>query len=65
MPKMDGHHLTKRVKEHLELKKLPVIIFLSLITDDLLHKGEMVGADAQISKPQYPILIKTIDNLIL
>lgn len=65
MPKMDGHHLTKRIKEHPDLRKLPVIIFSSLITDDLLHKGKAVGADAQISKPQYPDLVKTIDRLIL
>lgn len=64
MPKMDGHHLTKRIKEHPILKKMPVIIFSSLITDDLLHKGEQVGADAQISKPQYPQLVKTIDRLL-
>ena len=41
MPQMDGHHLTKRMKEHPELGKLPVIIFSSLITDDLRHKGQI------------------------
>ena len=64
MPKMDGHHLTKRIKEHPVLSKLPVIIFSSLITEDLIHKGEAVGADAQISKPQYLDLVKTVDMLI-
>ncbi|ACV61029.1 response regulator receiver modulated CheW protein [Desulfofarcimen acetoxidans DSM 771] len=64
MPKMDGHHLTKRIKEHPLLRKLPVVIFSSLITEDLLHKGYAVGVDAQISKPQYLDLIGTIDKLI-
>ena len=64
MPKMDGHHLTKRIKEHPLLSRLPVIIFSSLITDDLLHKGDAVGADAQISKPQYLDLVDKIDGLI-
>ena len=64
MPKMDGHHLTKRIKEHPILNKLPVIIFSSLITDELIHKGEAVGANAQISKPQYLDLVGTIDRLI-
>ena len=41
MPQMDGHHLTKRIKEHSLLSKIPVIIFSSLITESLLHKGEM------------------------
>lgn len=65
MPQMDGHHLTKRIKEHSALKKLPVIIFSSLITDDLRHKGEMVGADFQVSKPEIAELVLTIDKFIL
>ena len=64
MPQMDGHHLTKRIKEHSVLKDLPVIIFSSLITDDLRHKGELVGADAQISKPEIVELVKQIDRLL-
>ncbi|TFE03667.1 chemotaxis protein [Jeotgalibacillus sp. R-1-5s-1] len=65
MPQMDGHHLTRRIKEHASLKKLPVVIFSSLITDDLKHKGNQVGADDQISKPEINQLITTIDRLIL
>ncbi|MEQ2526004.1 chemotaxis signal transduction protein CheV [Robertmurraya yapensis] len=65
MPQMDGHHLTKRIKENDELAKLPVIIFSSLITDDLKHKGQMVGADAQISKPEIAELVLHIDKHIL
>ncbi|PYZ95241.1 chemotaxis protein CheV [Salipaludibacillus keqinensis] len=64
MPLMDGHHLTKRVKEHAELKKLPVIIFSSLISGDLFHKGERVGADAQISKPEVGKLVQKLDMLL-
>lgn len=65
MPQMDGHHLTKKIKTHPELKKLPVIIFSSLITDDLRHKGDQVGAEDQISKPEIAELILRIDKLIL
>jgi two-component system, chemotaxis family, chemotaxis protein CheV len=65
MPQMDGHHLTKRIKNHPVLKNLPVIIFSSLITNDLRHKGEMVGAEAQVSKPEIAELIKKIDQFIL
>lgn len=65
MPKMDGHHLTKKIKGHSVLNVLPVVIFSSLITDDLRHKGEEVGADAQISKPEIANLVLTIDKLIL
>ncbi|KPL61308.1 chemotaxis protein [Rossellomorea vietnamensis] len=65
MPQMDGHHLTKRIKNHPKLNTLPVIIFSSLITNDLKHKGEMVGAEYQISKPEIAELILKIDQYIL
>ncbi len=62
MPQMDGHHLTKRIKDDSSLSGIPVIIFSSLITEHLKHKGEQVGADAQISKPQLTKLIDLIDS---
>ncbi len=65
MPKMDGHTFTRMIKEHPTLSKLPVIIFSSLITDTLRHKGESVGADAQVSKPEINLLVSMIDKYIL
>ena len=65
MPQMDGHHLTKKIKSHPVLSKLPIVIFSSLITDDLRHKGEQVGALDQISKPEIAELILKIDRHIL
>src|SRR5699024_5493673 len=64
MPQMDGHHLTGRIKQDGRLKDVPVIIFSSLITNDLFHKGEAVGASAQVSKPEVANLVKKIDQLI-
>lgn len=65
MPQMDGHHLTKKIKANPAIQKLPVIIFSSLITDDLRHKGLEVGAEDQISKPEIAELILKIDEHIL
>lgn len=65
MPQMDGLTLTRKIKENEILKKLPVVIFSSLITDELKHKGEEVKADSQLSKPQIEKLIDTIDNLLI
>ncbi|AST91572.1 chemotaxis protein CheV [Sutcliffiella cohnii] len=62
MPLIDGLTLTKIVKEDSDLKEITVIIFSSLITDQLRHKGEKVGADDQISKPQLSQLIDTLDK---
>ncbi len=64
MPMMDGHHLTKRIKDDSVLSQLPVILFSSLITDKLRHKGESVGADEQISKPEVTHLAMRAKKLI-
>ena len=64
MPQMDGHTLTRKIKEHPLLRTLPVIIFSSLITETLKHKGDSVKADAQLSKPEVDVLVDVIDNLL-
>jgi two-component system chemotaxis response regulator CheV len=64
MPQMDGHTLTRKIKEHSILRKLPVIIFSSLITGELRHKGESVGADEQLSKPEIDKLVTVLDRYV-
>ncbi len=64
MPLMDGHRLTKLIKEDSELKKIPVVIFSSLINDQIRKKGESVGADAQLTKPEIGKLVEAVDSLI-
>lgn len=64
MPQMDGHHLTKLIKSDKELKHIPVVIFSSLINNEMRAKGKAVGADAQITKPEIGTLIEVIDGLV-
>jgi two-component system chemotaxis response regulator CheV len=64
MPRMDGHHLTKLIKTDPVLKTLPVILFSSLINEEMKLKGKEVGADAQISKPEIANLVRLIDELV-
>ncbi|MCL1820831.1 MAG: chemotaxis protein [Oscillospiraceae bacterium] len=64
MPKMDGHRLTKLIKNDPVLKKLPVIIFSSLIDEEMRKKGEELGADAQLTKPDIGKLISALDQKI-
>ena len=64
MPKMDGHHLTKLIKDDEVLRRIPVYLFSSLINEQMRVKGESVGADAQFSKPQIGALIKYINDHI-
>ena len=64
MPLMDGHRLTKLIKSDEKLKHIPVILFSSLISDELRIKGQEVGADEQITKPEIVELVNIIDRLI-
>jgi len=65
MPRMDGHHLTKLVKNDEILSKVPVIVFSSLIDDTQKQQGDKIGVSAHLSKPQIGKLVTTIDKHIL
>ena len=64
MPLMDGHRLTKLCKTDDVLKKIPLVIFSSLVNDEMRRKGEQLGADAQLTKPEIGMLVSAIDDLI-
>ena len=64
MPLMDGHRLTKLVKSDEMLSKIPVVIFSSLINDQMRKKGESLGADVQLSKPEIGLLVNESDKLL-
>jgi two-component system chemotaxis response regulator CheV len=63
MPIMDGHRLTKLVKTDPVTKDIPIIIFSSLINDEMRRKGESLGANAQLTKPEIANLVRTIDSM--
>lgn len=64
MPEMDGHNLTRKIRETPALSTLPVVLFSSLITDAVRRKGEAVGADDQVTKPDLPRLTQHVRDLI-
>jgi two-component system chemotaxis response regulator CheV len=64
MPLMDGHRLTKLIKTDETLKSIPVVIFSSLINAEMRRKGEQLGADVQLSKPEIGDLVMEIDKLL-
>lgn len=64
MPVMDGHHLLKRIKETPALEHLPVVIFSSLVNEEMRKKGEALGASAQLSKPEIGNLVVEIDKIL-
>ena len=64
MPIMDGHRLTKLIKTNDFTKHIPVVIFSSLVNAEMRKKGEQLGADAQLSKPEIGNLVMEIDRLV-
>ncbi|MBO5389937.1 MAG: chemotaxis protein CheV [Lachnospiraceae bacterium] len=64
MPQMDGHRLLKLIRDTEGLRHIPVVVFSSLINEDMKRKGELLGASAQMTKPEIGKLVKILDNLI-
>ncbi len=64
MPQVDGFHLTRKIKEHPVLKQIPVLLYSSIITPDNRKKGNAVGADAQVAKPELKEVVRLADELI-
>lgn len=65
MPIMDGHRLTKLVKTDDVTKDIPIVIFSSLVNEEMKRKGEALGANAQLSKPEIGNLVRVVDELVL
>ena len=64
MPEMDGHRLTYLLKSDDRTKDIPIVIFSSLVNDEMKRKGEALGANAQLSKPEIANLVQIIDELV-
>ncbi len=64
MPRVDGLHLTKKIKEHPGLCKLYVLLYSSILTPDNLKKGAAVKADAMITKPELSKIVELADDLV-
>lgn len=64
MPQMDGHRLLKMMKEDPELRNIPVIIFSSLINEEMRKKGEQLGASAQVTKSDMGQFIQELDRIL-
>lgn len=64
MPLMDGHRLLKLIRDDKEMNDIPVVIFSSLLNDEMKRKGEGLGASAQLSKPEIGHLVEAIDRLL-
>ena len=64
MPQMDGHRLTKLIKDNARFKDIPLIIFSSLISEEMRIKGRQLGADEQLCKPEIGHLVDVMDHML-
>ncbi len=65
MPQMDGLSLCKKIKLDGKLKHIIVIMFSSLINEQMLFKCKSVGADDSITKPEMDKLVSMLDKLCM
>lgn len=66
MPQMDGLTLCKSIKDNPKDSEIPaVVVYSSLVNDEMARKCKSVGADAQVSKPHGDEILRVIDSLCL
>lgn len=58
MPEMNGFELTKKIKSDFEICHIPVILLTALASNENQLQGIESGADAYITKPFSPSLLK-------
>ena len=54
MPRVDGYEATRRLREHEETKRLPVILLTARVQEDDVARGFDAGADDYVKKPFSP-----------
>ncbi len=62
MPQMDGLTLCRKIKQEMRLN-VPVVMFSSLINEQMALKCQRVGADGYCNKPETEKMIQLIDDL--
>ena len=64
MPRLDGLALTRRLKENAATRDIPIIVFSSIMAEDIKVKAASVGARYQITKPEISRLIEYVVKII-
>lgn len=65
MPAMDGLTLSKNIKTSDKCKRLPIIVFSSLVNEALVNKVKSLEIDRMITKPDAELLVDVVDSLVL
>jgi two-component system chemotaxis response regulator CheV len=62
MPRMDGLALCNKIRKELNIPKMTIIMFSSLITNQMIAKCQSVGANDWVTKPESNDLITKLDE---
>jgi CheY-like chemotaxis protein len=64
MPKKDGREVLKELKQHQQLKNIPVVIFSTTNNEQEMRRCYELGANSYITKPNsFESLLKTVAAL--
>ncbi|ELB7530131.1 chemotaxis protein [Vibrio vulnificus] len=64
MPRMDGMHLVKRLRDSDAYKTLPIVMFSSLMSEDNRAKALALGANDTITKPEIGRMVSLMDKYV-
>ncbi|AXX61861.1 chemotaxis protein CheV [Vibrio vulnificus] len=64
MPRMDGMHLVKRLRDSEAYKTLPIVMFSSLMSEDNRAKALALGANDTITKPEIGRMVSLMDKYV-
>lgn len=64
MPRMDGMHLVKRLRDMEQFSEMPIVMFSSIMSDDNREKALALGANDTITKPEIGRMVTMMDKYI-
>ncbi|SDH63984.1 two-component system, chemotaxis family, response regulator CheV [Vibrio xiamenensis] len=64
MPRMDGMHLVKRLRDSAAYHSTPIVMFSSLMSDDNRVKALALGANDTITKPEIGKMVAMMDKYV-
>ena len=64
MPRMDGMHLVKRLRESKAYRQMPIVMFSSLMSEVNRAKAMALGANDTITKPEIGRMVGMIDKYV-
>lgn len=64
MPRMDGMHLVKRLRDTEAYVTMPIVMFSSLMSEDNRAKALALGANDTITKPEIGRMVAMMDKYI-